>query len=81
MCALPVADVRLRGVRTHHQGAGSALHSPEGETPVQPRAAQVLRQEALQVHQLELCKHVAPSTHLNILGSLQSYIARLTKTL
>ena len=52
--------VRLRGLRPHHQGARAALPPPEGEPPVQPRPAQVLRQEALQVQQLQLCQHAAP---------------------
>ena len=49
-------DVRLRGLRLHDEGAGAALRPPEAEPPVQPRPPQVLRQETLQVQQLQLCK-------------------------
>lgn len=47
--------VRLRGVRTHDQRARGALPAPQRETPVQSRPAQVLRQEAFQIHKLKLC--------------------------
>ena len=50
------SDVRLRGLRPHHPRAGGSLRPPEGQPPLQPRPSQVLRQETLQVQQLQLCK-------------------------
>lgn len=51
-------------MRTHHARAGGALSPPEGEAPVQPVIAQVLRQAALQVHQQQLREHAAPGEHV-----------------
>ncbi len=48
----PSIDVRLRGLRLHDQGAGTALRPPEAEPPLQSGPPQVLRQAALQVQQL-----------------------------
>lgn len=59
-----MTGVRLRGVRSHDERAGSALRTPEGEPPVQSGAAQVLRQEALQVHQQQLHQHAPPGADL-----------------
>lgn len=71
MFVMCVTDVRVRRVRPHHQRARSPLYSSERKTPVQPGAAQILRQETLQVYKLKLCQHVASSTHL-ILSWLQT---------
>lgn len=57
-------DVRVRRVRAHDKRARSSLLAPEGQAPVQPGPAQVLRQAALQVHQLQLCQHAAASPHV-----------------
>lgn len=43
----------VRRVRTHDQWTRSALPAPKRETPVQPCFAQILRQEAFQIHKLK----------------------------
>ena len=49
----------LRGLWCHDEGAGGPLPPPEGEPPLLAGAPQVLRQEALQVLQLQLCLDAA----------------------
>ena len=49
----------VRGLRQHDKGARAPLPPPQGEAPLLSGAPQVLRQEALQVQQLELCLHAA----------------------
>lgn len=58
------ADVCVRGVRSYHLRAGGALPPPEGQPSVLAGAAQVLRQAALQVHQLAVRQQPArPAAH------------------
>ena len=49
----------LRGLWQHNKGAWGPLPPPEGEPPLLAGAPQVLRQEALQVLQLQLCLDAA----------------------
>ena len=51
--------VCLWGLWQHNKGAWGPLPPPEGEPPLLPSAPQVLRQEALQVLQLQLCLNAA----------------------
>ena len=48
-------DVRLRGLWTHDPGARITLPSSQGEPPLQPSTAKILRQKTLQVQQQQLC--------------------------
>lgn len=59
-------DVRVRRMRTHDKRTRSSLLAPEGQAPVQPGSVKVLRQAALQVHQFQLCQHVAASPHVEL---------------
>ena len=58
-------DVRLRGLWTHDPGARITLPSSQGEPPLQPSTAKILRQKTLQVQQQQLCEH-APTVQLLI---------------
>ena len=51
--------VRVRGLWAHDEGAGGALHPPQGAPPLLPRPHEVLRQAPLQVRQQQLRKPVA----------------------
>lgn len=57
-------DVRVRRMRAHDKRTRSSLLAPEGQASVQPGPVKVLRQAALQIHQLQLCQHVAASPHV-----------------
>ena len=61
-------------MRTHNQRAGGALRALEREPSVQSGPAEILRQEALQVHQQQFHQH-ATSSSLVICPCIAIYIS------